>query len=161
DGANNLYSGKLTWNLANSTTIVATVFADPSTSSGAAGADPRQGPGGGGVVPPVNLDPSTWFSARAQGGTDFGLRVTQLFGARAVATLQGSYHKDRNALTAPDGIRYRNRTCEGGTPDQPCALPPSPDSALSGGYGYVDGQSAHSTSERQQYAGGLTVYAGN
>ena len=45
DATSNLYSGKLTWNLAGSTTIVGTVFADPSTSSGAAGADPRQGLG--------------------------------------------------------------------------------------------------------------------
>ena len=27
-----------------------------------------------------------------------------LFGSDAIATLQGSYHKDRNSLTAPDGI---------------------------------------------------------
>ena len=33
----NLYSGKLTWNVASSTTIVGTVFADPSDELGAAG----------------------------------------------------------------------------------------------------------------------------
>ncbi len=68
----NLYSGKLTWNLATSTTIVGTVFADPTTSSGAAAADPRQGLGVGQVRPPVSLEPSTWCSERFRGGTDFG-----------------------------------------------------------------------------------------
>ncbi len=121
--AENLYSGKLTWNVASSTTVVGTVFADPSSNSGAAGADPRQGLGVVDVTPPVSLDPSTWYSTRAQGGTDFGLRLTQLFGSRALVTLQGSYHKDQNALTAPEGIRYIDETCAGGTPDNPCDFP--------------------------------------
>ena len=123
DAASDLYSGKLTWNLAGSTTIVGTVFADPSTSSGAAGADPRQGLGVNQVTPPVSLDPSTWSSERFQGGTDFGVRATHLFGSRAIATLQVSYHKDRNALTAPPGIRYLDQTCAGGTAPQPCGRP--------------------------------------
>ena len=122
DATNNLYSGKLTWNLASSTTIVGTVFADPSTSSGAAGADPRQGLGVDQVTPPVSLDPSTWYSERFQGGTDFGVRATHLFGSRAIATLQGSYHKDRNGLTAPPGIRYLDQTCAGGTPTSRAAF---------------------------------------
>ncbi len=160
DGVNNLYSGKLTWNIANTTTIVGTVFADPSTNSGAAGADPRQGLGEGQVVPPVSLERSTWYSERNQGGTDFGLRLTQLFGARSIATLQGSDHKDRNDLTAPEGIRYRNLECEGGTPDDKCGPPPQ-DSAVSGGYGWVYGPNDNNSSERQQYAGSVTMYAGN
>ena len=39
----NLYSGKLTWNVANSTTIVGSIFADPSTSSGASAPIPDKG----------------------------------------------------------------------------------------------------------------------
>jgi len=155
DATSNLYSGKLTWNVASSSSIVGTVFADPSTSSGAAGADPRQGLGTG--VPPVSLDPSTWFSERSQGGTDFGVRATQLFGSRAIATFQGSYHKDENALNAPDGIRYEDQTCTGGTPEDPCSRPPEPNS-ITGGYGRVFGSADHSRSERRQYAAGLTFY---
>ena len=136
DATDNLYSGKLTWNLANATTIVGTVFADPTSSSGAAGADPRQGLGVGQVRPPVSLDPSTWYSERFQGGTDFGLRAAQLLGTRAIATLQGSYHQDENELTAPGGIRYMDRTCAGGTPDDRCSSPPEPNS-ITGGYGEI------------------------
>src|SRR5438105_1274754 len=45
DAVDNLYSVKLTWNVAVSTTVVATVFGDPSSNAGASGADPRQGLG--------------------------------------------------------------------------------------------------------------------
>jgi hypothetical protein len=158
DAADNLYSGKLTWNPRSSTTIVGTVFADPTTSSGAAGADPRQGLGVGQVRPPVSLEPSTWYSERFQGGTDFGVRATQLFGARAIATLQGSYHKDENELTAPDGIRYVDQTCTGGTPDDKCSVPLEAKS-VTGGFGGVSGFFyTPSSSEREQYAGGITLY---
>jgi len=160
DSANNLYSGKLTWNVASSTTVVGSVFADPSTNAGAAGADPRQGLGVGQVTPPVSLDPSTWYSSRFQGGTDFGLRVTQLFGSQALATIQGAYHKDKDTLEAPGSVRVRNLECEGGTPDNPCAFPPV-DAAVSGGYGLVYGPNDNNASERQQYAAVLTFYAGN
>ena len=88
------------------------------------------------------------------------MRATQLFGSHAIATFQGSYHKDRNDVTAPEGIRTINLTCSGGTPDDPCADPPE-DNAVSGGYGYVFGASDFNSSERQQYAGGVTLYAGN
>ncbi len=157
DATSDLYSGKLTWNLAGSTTIVGTVFADPSTSSGAAGADPRQGLGVSQVTPPVSLDPSTWYSERSQGGTDFGVRATHLFGSRAIATLQVSHHKDRNALTPPPGIRTMDQTCAGGTPEQPCGRP-AEDNSVTGGYGLVFGANDHSTSRRQQYAAGFTLY---
>ncbi len=160
DAATNLYSGKLTWNLGGTTTVVGTVFADPSTSSGAAGADPRQGLGVAQVTPPVSLVPSTWYSERSQGGTDFGVRATHLFGSRAIATLQGSYHRDRNALTAPAGIRYLDQTCPGGTPSQPCAFPWE-DNSVAGGYGLVMGANDHSTSHRKQYAAGFTLYEGD
>ena len=55
DSTEDLYSGKLTWNAAPSTTVVGTVFADPSATSGAAGADPRQGAVF--VTPPVSTGP--------------------------------------------------------------------------------------------------------
>ena len=159
DSAQNLYSGKLTWNIASSTTVVATIFADPSTTSGAAGADPRQGLGIYDVQPPVSLEPSTWYSSRAQGGTDFGVRLQQLFGARALATLQGSYHRDKNSLAAGGGIQYTDLTCAGGTPTQPCAPPPEP--PVSGGYGFVSGADDNSSSKRGQVTGTVTAYVGN
>jgi Carboxypeptidase regulatory-like domain/TonB dependent receptor/TonB-dependent Receptor Plug Domain len=158
--AEDLYSGKLTWNAATSTSIVGTVFADPSATAGAAGADPRQGLGLVHVTPIVSLDRSTWFSERRQGGTDFGLRATRLLGPRAIATFQGSYHKDRNALNPQGGIRYRDFTCEGGTPEAPC-VEPLEENAITGGYGRILGTNDHSVSTRRQYRGDVSLYAGN
>jgi hypothetical protein len=152
DGADNLYSGKVTWNAASSTTVVGTVFADPSSTSGAAGADPRQGLGIS-VRPIVSSDPSTWYSARTQGGTDYGIRLTQLFGSRALATLQGAYHRDRNSLDAAQGIRYMDQTCLGGTQSNPCALPPE-FNAITGGYGLI----STGESSRKQYSAVFSFY---
>ena len=159
DAAEDLYSGKLTWNVATSTTVVGTVFADPSANSGAAGADPRQGVGSVYVTPIENPNPSTWSSSRAQGGTDFGIRATQLFGSRAIATFQGAFHRDRNSLTAPGGIRYRDETCSGGTPESQCDFPA--EASITGGYGFVSAFNDHNVSTRRQYRGDVTLYPGN
>src|SRR6185369_10540534 len=96
-------------------------------------ADPRQGLNLF-VKPMVSTDPATWYSKRTQGGTDYGLRVTQLFGSQALATIQSSYHRDRNRLTAADSIQYTDLTCVGGTRERPCDFPPEP-GAIWGGYG--------------------------
>jgi hypothetical protein len=159
DGTEDLYSAKLTWNAAPSTTVVGTVFADPSTTSGAAGADPRQGLSDIFVDPIVSPERSTWFSARKQGGTDFGVRMSRLFGSRAIATLQGAYHQQKNKLDAPDGVRYEDWTCEGGTPVAPCAPPDEPHN-ITGGYGRISGLLDGGESSRQQYLGNVTFYAG-
>jgi len=145
DEAGNLYSGKLTWNAAPSTTVVGTVFADPATTSGAAG------------VPPENPDPSTWYSSRVQGGTDYGLRLTQVFAPQFVATLQASSHRDEYSLVAADQIQYQDWRCSGGTPDQRCTLPAEPN-AVSGGYGLGTGRG---WGTRQQVSANLSFYAAN
>ena len=160
DSTEDLYSGKLTWNVSSATSIVGSVFADPSSTAGAAGADPRQGLGSVDIEPPVSLDPSTWYSQRAQGGTDFGLRVNQVFGANTFAMLIGSYHKDRNSLDGGDGIRYIDRTCADGTPEKPCNVPQEPNS-ITGGYGLVNGLGDNGDSHRAQAAGSATFYRGN
>ena len=64
-------------------------------------------------------------------------------------TLQGSYHQDQNELTRPDGIRYDDQTCEGGTPTARAASRRSPTS-ISGGFGFVIGLDDHSDSSREQ-----------
>jgi hypothetical protein len=143
----NFYSGKLTWNVATGTTIVGSVFADPSNQSGLAN----------GVVPyGSNPDKSTWWSYLAQGGTDFAVSVSQLFGSRAIVTAQGSEHHDRNAGSAADGIQYVDFTCQGGTHEQPCTPPFTPN-AVWGGYGNVPGL----RSSRSQFATQGTYYAGD
>jgi hypothetical protein len=160
DLTDNLYSGKLTWNLASSTSIVATVFADPSTKSGAAGADPRDGPADLWVTPILNPNTTTWSSERHFGGTDFGLRASQLLGSTGLVTLQVSHHKDRNELTAVNQIRIEDWTCEGGTPTEPCGTPSSAIGAR-GGYGWIDGDLANNGSHREQYRADATFYAAN
>jgi hypothetical protein len=158
DTTDNLYSGKLTWNATSSTSVVASVFADPSTITGASGADPRQGPAS--VTPIVSLDPSTWFSARRIGGTDYGARLTRLFGSNAVLTLQAARHRDRYDLNAANTIRYEDWTCSDGTPDDACDPPPQPNT-VTGGYGGVTGRDDHNHSTRQQYRADTTFYSGN
>jgi len=158
DSTDNLYSGKLTWNATSSTSVVATVFSDPSTNSGASGADPRQGPAS--VTPIVSLDPSTWFSTRTIGGADFGARLTQLLGVNTVLTLQGALHRDRYDLDAANTIRYEDHRCDGGTPDSPCGVSDVP-IAVTGGYGGVSGRDDHNSSTRQQYRGDATFYWGS
>ena len=104
DTTDNLYSGKLTWNVSSATSIIANAFADPSTGSGAAGAV-------------LNPQVSTWYAARQFGGTDYSLRGTQLLGALALASLQGSYHHDQNETAAAPGIRYEDWKCVERTSD--------------------------------------------
>jgi outer membrane receptor protein involved in Fe transport len=161
DESDNLYSGKLTWNVTSPTSIVASVFADPSTTSGAAGADPRLGPSGRVVDSPVilNRNPTTWDSTRVLGGIDYGLRATQLFGSSGLATFQAAYHQDRNLLTALNLVKTEDETCSGGTASTPC-VPPDIPNFVTGGYGWIDGQKDHNLSHRYEFGGNYTLYAG-
>jgi hypothetical protein len=160
DGVTNLYSGKLTWNVSPSTSAVASVFGDPTTNEGAGAADPRLGHGGIAPDPISNPDPTTWYSNRYVGGTDYGLRATQLFGSSSMLSFQGGRHQDRFALTAPDGIRRADYTCEGGTLGDPCA-PPLVPNFETGGYGFVFGPRDSMRSHRDQYRIDGTIYRGN
>ena len=160
DSTDNLYSGKLTWNAATGTTLVGTVFADPSTVTGAAASDPTHGiyP-----VPIVSQDPATWDSKLDIGGTDYGIRLSQLFGSRGLLTVQGSHHTDKYHTTpsgAGTGVRVEDWACPGGTPDNPCGQPPEPNSAR-GGFGYVTGYIRNNDSTRNQVRGDLSIYLGN
>ncbi len=161
DEVDNLYSGKVTWSIASPTTVVASIFADPSTTSGAAGADPRLGPSGRVVDPPtiLNRDPTTWNSDRVLGGIDYGLRATQLVGSTGLASLQAAYHQDRNLLNAPAIPRTDDETCSGGTNIDPCFPPATPNFAT-GGYGWIDGQKDHNQSHRAAIRGDFTLDAG-
>jgi outer membrane receptor protein involved in Fe transport len=156
--ADNLYSGKITWNATPSTTVVFNTFADPSSTSGAGGADPRRGLAQIDVTPPVSPVRSTWDSTKSQGGTDYAVRATRLFGSDVVASLQGSYHRDRSSLTAADEIRRVDWTCVGGTPERRCARPREPNS-ITGGFGYIIGFD-NNNSSRLQYSASTTVYRG-
>ncbi len=154
----NLYSGKLTWNATPSTTIVGGAFGDPNSNSGLAGADPRRGLTDLQPQNVLSTDPDTWYSYRRQGGTDYSLRATQLFGPDVVANLQGSYHESRSSLTASDEVRVTDLTCAGGTPAAPCRRPFPPNS-VTGGYGFIIGGNNAYTS-RGQVNAAATFYKG-
>jgi outer membrane receptor protein involved in Fe transport len=161
DSFDNLYSGKLTWNAATGTTIVGTIFADPSTVTGAAASDPAHvtvRP-----VPIVNPDPGTWQTQLNIGGTDYALRMNQLFGSTGLLTLQGSRHKDRYQTT-PSGagaaVRFEDWTCAGGTPGAPCGIPVDPLS-VTGGFGQVNGYRQNNISTRWQGRGDFSFYFGD
>jgi len=159
DGTDNLYSGKLTWNIGTGTALVGTIFSDPTSNKGAAGSDPRQGYGGIYVGQITNRDPTTWYSTREIGAIDFGLRLNQIFGSRALVTLQGSRHQDQYSLVAPDLVRTLDYTCPGGTPEAPCNPPGAP--IVTGGYGFVNGPNNRSRSSRDQYRADLNLYLGS
>ncbi len=152
----NLYSGKLTWNITSHANVVATAFADPSRIVGAS----RVGTTGGDIV---NPNPSTWQAKREIGGLDFGLRVNQLLGTGAVVTAQTSRHRDRFELFGTAGgygVRQRDFTCAGGTPDEPCHAPRTPNS-ITGGLGFIGGQAQRNTSHRDQYRLDTAVFQGS
>jgi len=152
----NLYSGKLTWNIATGSSLVATVFADPSQINGAARVSTY-----GGLI--ENPDPSTWEAQRHIGGTDFALHFTQLFGSSAAIMAQLSRHNDRFEFT-PSGpgqaVRTEDWTCQGGTPDSPCDYPVEPNS-VSGGFGGYGGVNQNNRSRRDQARADLALYRGD
>ncbi|HMF09438.1 MAG TPA: TonB-dependent receptor [Thermoanaerobaculia bacterium] len=162
DTKDNLYSGKLTWNIGTGSTIVASIFADPSTVDGAAASDPTHTIYSN-IFPVVSPDPATWQSKLDVGGTDYALRLNQLFGASGLLTLQGSRHYDRYQLSpsgAGDAPRVEDFTCDGGTPDNPCGIPTSANSAT-GGFGLVQGYRQNNYSTRWQGRGDYTAFLGN
>ena len=159
DAVTNLYSGKMTWNIGPISSVVATVFSDPTSNAGAGAADPRLGHGGYVPDPINNPNPTTWYSTRYVGGTDFGLRLTQLLGSSGMLTFQGGRHEDRFDLTAPDLVRTADYSCDFQSPDLPC--PPETPVYETGGFGLIFGPLDSAISHRQQYRADWTGYAGN
>jgi hypothetical protein len=152
DNTDNLYSGKLTWNIAASSILIASVFADPTTTWGAN----RQ--------PITNPDPGTWESTRSIGGIDYGLRFNHLFGSSGLLTLQAARHQDQYSLV-PTGpglqVRFEDWTCPDGTgtPEQSCDQPGEPN-FVEGGLGRIFGPPDHSKSHRDQIRADGTLYLG-
>jgi outer membrane receptor protein involved in Fe transport len=158
DETDNLYSGKLTFNVLQGTSLVLTGFSDPTVITGAAGSDPRQSR----VRLISSTDPRTWESRRDVGGTDLGARFNQLFGSAGLVTLQASQHKDRYQLQpsgAGSGIRTDDFSCSGGTQTNPCVPPASP--TTTGGFGQIFGPTLNNFSTRNQYRGDTTFYIGS
>ena len=66
----------------------------------------------------------------------------------------------QRASRRPPGSATWTRPVAGGTPGKPCSFP-AEDNSVTGGYGLVFGANDHSTSRRQQYAAGFTLYKGD
>jgi Carboxypeptidase regulatory-like domain/TonB-dependent Receptor Plug Domain len=99
---NNLGSGKLTWNVAPSQSLVASFMQDPTATTGAI-ADSSHG---------LNGDPSTYLGRLDTGGRDYALRYDGSFASQWIVTAQAARHRERNsvgpATDAGQGIQYRD-----------------------------------------------------
>ena len=131
----NLWAGKLTFNVAQGTTIVATMFADPQVNTGA-------------LVVPISQNPLSYNGRRDVGGTDWAGRFNQLFGSFGILTGQYSRHKDR-FQTTPDGLDVQQVRDTTQSPN-----------VITGGFGSVFGPTVNNRSQRDLYSGSFTGYLG-
>ncbi len=137
----NKYSGKLTFNLFQGTSIVGSMFADPETQLGAV------------ANPPLSLRVPTWSGRRDMGGTDYGARLNHLFGSFGIFTFQYSRHRDR-FVTIPEDRELRNIRDYTVSPTGVSFVP-------YGGFGPVFGYSNNNKSTRELFGGSFTGYLGN
>ena len=132
----NLGSGKLTFRLSDSHSVVATAFQDPTTDTGAIN-DPNHS---------LNGDPLTYDGRQDLGGRDYALRYEGLFGARLTVSAQASRHQERNSVgpttAAGDVIQYQDS---------------SNDFFQTGGFGLIQGK----TFKRTAYGASLAPYIGD
>jgi hypothetical protein len=95
-----LASGKLSFRITQSQSLIGTFFQDPRDDTGAI-SDANHS---------LNGDPLTTEGLKSFGGTDFALRYEGLFGSQVLLTLQGARHKEKNnigpATDAGDVIQY-------------------------------------------------------
>lgn len=132
----NLWSGKLTFNIAHGTTLVATAVSDPEARNGA-------------LVVPSGFNPNTYNGRRDVGATDYAGRFSQLFGSFGIFEGQYSNHKDRYQTTPNglDAVQVRDQT-------------ESPN-LITGGYGEVFGPTTNNASKRNQFTASYTGFLGN
>ena len=136
----NLFSGKLTFNIAQGSTLVGSYFRDPEHRDGA-------------VFTPTGTDPDAYSGRFDIGAEDYAGRYNQLFGSFGVLTLQYSKHKDRFIFKPLDNtqVGYVDRTVAADYPFFP----------VFNGFGSIPGFLRHNTGERDEYAGSFTAYFGN
>jgi outer membrane receptor protein involved in Fe transport len=138
----NKYSGKLTFNLFQGTSIIGSVFSDAQQQNGA-------------IAFPTSSSPFQYNGRRDTGGPDYAARLNQLFGSFGIFTFQYSQHADRYS-TKPFGLDVpgvRDYTVD-------------PNGAFfvggnGSGFGLVFGPTLNNKSKRETYAGSFTAYVGN
>ena len=136
----NKYSGKLTLNLLQGTSIVGSVFSDAQTQEGA-------------IAIPTGLSEFQYNGRRDTGGPDYGARLNQLFGSFGIFTFQYAQHSDRYATKpfGPEVPQIRDYTLD----------PNGVQFQTAGGFGNVFGPTVNNSSKRELYSGSFTAYAGN
>jgi outer membrane receptor protein involved in Fe transport len=141
----NKYSGKLTLNPFQGTSIVGSVFADAQTQDGALIL----------TNPPNSFSPFSYNGRLDTGGPDYGARLNQLFGSFGIFTFQYSQHKDR-FVTKPFGLdvpTIRDYTTDpSGT---------GTNFTVTGGFGQVFGPTVNNESKRDSFSGSFTAYVQN
>ncbi len=138
----NKYSGKLTFNAFQGTSIVGSVFADSQTQQGA-------------IAIPNGASPFTYNGRRDTGGPDYGARINQLFGSFGILTAQYAQHKDRY-ITKPFGLdvpQVRDYTTD------PTGT--GTNFSVVGGFGSVFGPTVNNASKRDSFGGSFTAYVQN
>ncbi|HLN80606.1 MAG TPA: TonB-dependent receptor, partial [Thermoanaerobaculia bacterium] len=136
----NLFSGKLTWNIAQGSTLVGTYFRDPEHHDGA-------------IFTPISTNVDESFGRRDIGSQDYSARFNQLFGSVGVLTLQYAKHNDRYLFKPlhPDIIGVQDRTHPHDYPNFPYIQ----------GFGQVPGYRLNNEGKRDEYIGSFTAYLGN
>ncbi len=144
----NKYSGKLTLNPFQGTSVVGSVFSDSQQLNGALAQF-------GVIAPPAGFSPFTYNGRQDTGGPDYGARLNQLFGSFGIFTFQYAQHSDRYT-TKPFGLDVpgiRDYTTDpSGT---------GTNFTTAGGFGNVFGPTLNNKSRREAYAGSFTAYMGN
>lgn len=140
DTKSDLYSGKLTVRITDSTTLIGTIFADPQTNTGT-------------LFDTVNsTNPNTYNGERKLGGTDYAVKATQLFSTFGLATAQYSRHTE-SFLTTPGSNLPRVDD-----------LTPSlqgRNTIVGGGYGNVFGPTVNNESTRDAVGGAMSLFLGS
>jgi outer membrane receptor protein involved in Fe transport len=102
-----LGAAKLTWNLSEGQSLVATYFKDPREDGGAIN-DPDHR---------LNGEPLTYLGKQNYGGDDYGLNWSGIFGTQWVASAQVWRHTEENSIgpanAAGDVIEYRDLANDG------------------------------------------------
>jgi outer membrane receptor protein involved in Fe transport len=142
----NKYSGKLTLNPLQGTSIVGSVFSDSQQLNGALAQF-------GVIAPPAGPDATSYNGRQDTGGPDYGARLNQLFGSFGIFTFQYAQHRDRYT-TKPFGVdipQFRDYTTD----------PTGTNFTVGGGFGNVFGPTLNNESLRHLYSGAFTAYVGN
>jgi outer membrane receptor protein involved in Fe transport len=136
----NLFSGKLTWNIVQGSTLVGTYFRDPEVRNGA-------------VFTPTGSDPNGFSGRFDIGSEDYAGRFNQLFGSFGALTLQYSRHNDKLRFKPLDPSRpgIFDRTVASDYPNFPVFV----------GFGAIAGYRYNNVGERKDYDGNFTAYFGN